>query len=88
LSVGNVLFAISGAGLTLKASKTEDTLKVYPAERLAPDLAEAIKDHKAEIIRIMREDEEMHRTGIIQSERQVFELAREYFGLNEKEGAA
>jgi hypothetical protein len=28
----------------------------------------------------MREDEEMRRTGIIQSERQVFELAREHFG--------
>ncbi len=41
-----------------------------------------------EIIQIMREDEEMRRTGIIQSERQVFGLAREHFGLNEKEGAA
>jgi tubulysin polyketide synthase-like protein len=76
LSVGDVLFAISEAGLTLRASKTEDTLKVYPAEKLTPELAAAIKDHKAEIIRIMREDEEMRRTGIIQSERQVFELAR------------
>jgi hypothetical protein len=87
LSVGDVLFAISEAGLTVKASKTEDTLKVYPVERLTPELATAIKEHKAEIIRIMREDEEMRRTGTIQSERQVFELAREYFGLNEKGGA-
>jgi hypothetical protein len=30
------------------------------------------------------EDEEMRRTGTIQAERQVFELAREYFGANEK----
>ena len=30
----------------------------------------------------------MRRTGIIQSERQVIELAREHFGLNEKDGAA
>jgi hypothetical protein len=30
----------------------------------------------------------MLRTGIIQSERQVFELAREHFNLNEKGGAA
>ena len=35
----------------------------------------------------MREDEEMRRTGIIQSERQVFELVREHFGLGEKDGA-
>ena len=36
----------------------------------------------------MREDEKMRRTGIIQSERQVFELAREYFGPDERGGAA
>jgi hypothetical protein len=36
----------------------------------------------------MREDEQMRRTGIIQSEYQVFGLAREYFGLDENEGAA
>jgi hypothetical protein len=84
LSVGDTLYAISEAGLTLTASKTDDTLKVYPAENITPELAGAIKEHKADIIRIMREDEEMRRTGIIQSEHQVFELAREHFGPNEK----
>jgi hypothetical protein len=87
LSAGDVLFAISEARLTIKASKTEDTLKVYPAENITPELAEAIREHKAEIIRILREDEEMHQTGIIQSERQVFELAREHFGLGSEGGA-
>jgi hypothetical protein len=80
LSVGDTLYAISEAGLTVQTCKTEDTLKVHPAERLTPELAAAIKEHKADIIRILREDEEMRRTGIIQSERQVFELAREFFG--------
>jgi hypothetical protein len=88
LSVGDVLFAISEAGLTLMASMTEDTLKVYPAQNISPELAVAIREHKAEIIRALREDEEMRRTGIIQSERQVFKLAREDFGLNGKGGAA
>jgi phage/plasmid-associated DNA primase len=40
---------------------------------------------------VCREDEEMRRTGIIQSERQVFELARLHFGLEpmrERPGAA
>jgi hypothetical protein len=87
LSVGDVLCAISEAGLTLAASESEDTLKVYPAENITPELAEAIREHKAEIIRILHEDEEMCRTGIIQSERQVFELASEFFGANEKGGA-
>jgi hypothetical protein len=88
LSVGDTLYAISEAGLTLKASKLGDTLKVYPAENITPELAAAIKEHKTDIIRILREDEEMRRPGIVQSERQVFELAREHFGLNEKGGAA
>ena len=88
MSVGDVLLAISEADLTLMASKAEDTLKVYPAENITPELAEAIKEHKAEIIRILREDEEMRRTGIIQSERQVFELAREHFRLDRKGSAA
>jgi hypothetical protein len=35
----------------------------------------------------MREDEEMRRTGVIQSERQVFEVAREHSGLNQEGGA-
>jgi hypothetical protein len=88
LSVGDTLYATSQAGLTLTTSKTEDTLKVYPAENITQELAAAIKEHKADIIRIMREDEEMRRTGIIQSERQVFEMAREHFGLEERGGAA
>ena len=88
MNVGDTLYAISEAGLTLTANKTQDTLKAYPAVNLTPELAAAIKGHKTDIIRIMREDEEMRRTGIIQCERQVFELAREFFGMNEKEGAA
>jgi hypothetical protein len=79
LNVGDTLYAISEAGLTLKTSMSKDTLKAYPAENITPELAAAIKEHKADIIRIVREDEEYRRTGIIQSERQVFDLARAYF---------
>ena len=88
MSVGDILYAISEAGLTVTASKTENTLKVYPAERISPELAVAIKTHKVAIMKVMREDEEMRRTGLIQSERQVFEMAREYFGLDKPEGVA
>jgi hypothetical protein len=86
LSVGDVFLAVAQAGLSLKTSMTKDTLKVYPAERISAELAAAIKEHKADIIRILREDEKMRRTGVIQSERQVFEMAREYFGLNHSVG--
>jgi hypothetical protein len=88
LNVGDTLYAISEAVLTLTASKTEDTPRAYPAANLTPELAAAIKEHKADIIRIMREDEEIRRTGFIQCERQAFELACEFFGLNEKEEAS
>ena len=88
MSVGDTLYAISEAGLTVTSSMTEDTLKIYPARRLTPELTAAIKEHKAGIIKVLREDEEMKRTGVIQSERQVFEMAREYFGLDNPEGSA
>jgi hypothetical protein len=88
LSAGDTLYAISEAGLTVTASMAEDTLKVYPAERISPELAAAIQMHKADIIKVLREDEEMRRTGIIQSERQVFEMAWEHFGLDNAEGVA
>ncbi len=88
MSTGDVLYAISSAGLMLAAGKTEDTLRVFPAENITPELAAEIKEHKAEIIKIMREDEEMRRTGIIQSERRVFDMAREHFGTNGKGGPA
>jgi hypothetical protein len=88
LSVEDVLYAVSKAGLKLEAGETAQVLKAYPAEKLTPQLAAAIKEHKAAIICILGEDEEMRRTGVIQSERQVFELAREHFGLDRKGGAA
>lgn len=88
MSVGDTLYAISDAGLTMSVSKTEDTLKVYPAENNTRELAAAIKVHKAEIIRIVREDEEMRPTGCIQSERPILEMASDYFGLDKRRGAA
>ena len=86
MSAGDVLFAAAQAGLTLKAGMAEDTLKAYPATSLTPELTTAIKEHKAAIIQVLREDELTRRTGIIQSERQVFEMAREYFGLDDPKG--
>ena len=83
MNVGDTLEAISSARLIVTAGDTEDTLKVSPVENITPELAAEIKAHKAGIIKVLREDEEMERTGVIQSERQVFDLARKYFGLEE-----
>lgn len=88
MRVGELLYQVAEHGVTLRCGRTEDRLHYSPAGTLPPKLIAELKEHKAEIIRIMREDEEFRRTGIVQSERQVFEMAREYFGLNGKGGAA
>jgi len=86
--VGELLYQIDKAGVMLSYFADEDRLNAKPTTALTPELVDEIREHKMEIIRIMREDEEMRRTGIIQSERQVFDLAREYFGFDDREGAA
>ena len=85
MNVGDTLRAASQSGLSLTAGE-DDTLKVHPASKLTRELVTALQEHKADIVRIVREDEEMTRTGIIQSQRQVFELAREFFGNGHMEG--
>jgi hypothetical protein len=86
--VGELLYRIDQAGVMLSYFTDEDRLNAKPTTALTPELIDEIREHKMEIVRIMREDEEVRRTGIIQSERQVFDLAREYFGLDDREGAA
>jgi TubC N-terminal docking domain len=84
MHVGELLYQVAEHGVTLRCGRTEDRLHYSPAGGLSPDLVAELKEHKAEVIQILREDEEMHRTGTVQSERQVFELAHEHFGLEEK----
>jgi hypothetical protein len=86
MRVGELLYRISEAGITLTCGRTEDRLNAKPTSALTPELIKGIKEHKMEIIQIMREDEEMRRTGRIQCERQAFELAREFFDANESGG--
>jgi hypothetical protein len=86
MSARTLLEELRERGVELVADGEQ--LLYRPRNIVTPELAAAIKEHKAEILRIVREDEEMRHTGIIQSERQVFEMAQEYFGLNEKGGAA
>lgn len=86
--VYDLLVAIAAAGITLRCnSGFKERLYVKPKDALTPELIEGIKRHKVTIVRAMQ-DHEYRKTGIIQSERQVFELTREHFGLNEKEGGA
>ena len=79
MHIGELLFRIAEQGMTLQCGKTEDRLHYAPAGALPPYLVAELRAHKPEVIQILREDEEYRRTGIIQCERQVFDLARDYY---------
>ena len=79
MSVSELLFRIAERGVTLRCGQTGDRLHYAPAGALPPELVAELKERKQELIRILREDEELRRTGMIQSERQVFDLAHDYF---------
>ena len=64
----------------MRCGLSEDRLHYSPPGALPPDLVAELRANKEQVIRILREDGEFERTGIIQAERQVFDLAREYFG--------
>jgi hypothetical protein len=77
--LGELLCEIHDAGLRLAAAEGEDVLQVSLVSNLTPDLSAAIKEHKEALIRVALEDQRFRETGVIQSERQVFDLARDYF---------
>src|SRR5215204_2259495 len=82
MHVRDLLIEIAERGITLTCGRTEDRLNAKPTSALTPELMDEIKEHKQEIIQILRKDDEFKRTGFIQSERQVFDLAREFFDLS------
>jgi hypothetical protein len=79
MRIGELLYRVGEHGVMLWCGRTEDRLLYSPAGTLPAELLAELKKNKAEIIRMMREDEELRRTGLIQSERQVFDRARDYF---------
>jgi hypothetical protein len=83
-NVGDVLYEIAERGITLTCGRSEDRLNAKPTAALTPELIAEIKEYKQEIIEIMREDERLRETGIIQSERQVFEIARARIGSHDQ----
>lgn len=83
-SLGELLYRIAEHGVTLRCGRTEDRLSYSPPGSLPPELLTELKERKADIIQILREDEELKRTGVIQSERQVFDIAQEHFSAEEE----
>lgn len=86
--VGELLCRIEEHGVRLRCGCSEGGLHYSPPGALPPDLVVELKARKEEVIRILREDDKFQRTGVIQVERQVFDLAREYFGKEGTGGSA
>ena len=85
MHLGELLYRIAEQGVSLRCGRTEDRLGYSPAGALSPELVAELKARKREIIQLLREDEEYRRAGVIQCERQVFDLARSYL---EEDGKA
>jgi hypothetical protein len=91
MRVRDLLTEIAERGITLTCGRTGDRLNAKPTAALTPLLMAEITEHKTEIIEIMRErqrkreDRALEETGVIQSERQVFDMARRCFGAWRKE---
>ena len=88
MMLGELLREIHDAGLRLAAAEGENVLQVSPVSNLTPDLSVAIREHKEALIRVVLEDQRFRETRVIQSERQVFELARKHFDLDKPEDIA
>jgi hypothetical protein len=86
--VGELLCQIEERGVTLRCGLIDDRLHYSPPGALPPDLVAELRARKEEIIQILKADYEFERTGIIQAERQVFDLAREDFGKQDARGKA
>jgi hypothetical protein len=80
MHVGELLYRVAKHNVTLRCEWSDERLHYAPTGALPPNLVAELKEHKLTIIQILREDEEFRGTGIIQCERQIFELVREYFG--------
>jgi hypothetical protein len=79
--VGELLEEIGRRGVSLRVAAHEDRLNYWPKARLSPDLAEELRQYKADIIEVLRWDEERktRREGNIRDELEVLETAREKF---------
>jgi hypothetical protein len=79
--VGELLEEIGRRGVSLRVAAHEDRLNYWPKDKLSPELVEELRHYKAEIIEVIRWDEERktRREGNVRDELEVLETAREKF---------
>lgn len=79
----DLLTSISNRGVSLRWEAATDRLIANPGSRLNGKHKEMLAKHKARIVAAMKEwkrreeDRVYQRTGVIQCERQVFDIAKE-----------
>ena len=65
------------AGYDLEVWQDRGPSALHASMGFAPNLVAELKEHNPEVIQMLREDKEYRRTGIIQCERRVFDLAQD-----------
>jgi hypothetical protein len=63
MRVGELLYRIEEHGVRLRCGRTEHRLSYLSTGALPPQLVTELKQHKQEVIQILREDEEFRCTG-------------------------
>jgi hypothetical protein len=78
-----LLERLQEAGIKLRVPPGTNQLKAWPGSRISEEDRLLIKKYKDWIVRVIQ-DGEYVRTGVIQCDRHVFELAGEAFGSEEE----
>jgi hypothetical protein len=85
MHIGELVYRIAEHGVSLRCGQKVDWLHYAPAGVLPPEPMEEVKERNQEVIRILRENEQLQLTGPIRSKSRALGMARDYF---EKGGGA
>lgn len=80
--VGELLEEVGRRGVALRVGRHKDRLNYWPKGNLSPELVKELRQYKAEIIEVVRWDEERKTRGEgkVRDELEVLERAREKLG--------
>ena len=72
MHVEELLRRVAAAGITLTYSGEKDKLVAKPTANVTPEIVAALRERREEVIGALR-------SGVVRSEAEVFDLAREFF---------
>jgi hypothetical protein len=77
MNIVTLLEELDRRGVVLRVGRTEDRLNATPRGVLDETLVAALREHKQDLIQLVRDHEELQQTGVLQNEHQVLEEFRE-----------